>query len=85
MTETPIEEQPVEEVAAEEAPAPGNCRWCGAYHESGADDPEDWFCTECERYQDAMICPTCGGLARVSLLPPDLVPAPVKPKKKGKE
>lgn len=75
MTDTPIEE-----VQAEEAPVPtpGNCRWCGAYQ---AEADGDWLCPECERYQDAMTCPTCGNLARVSLLPAELVPAPVKPKK----
>ncbi len=75
-----VEAQPV----VEEEPAPlepGNCRWCGAYHEPADGETSDWQCAECERYQDAMICPTCNGLARVSLLPADMVPAPASPKR----
>jgi len=97
MTDTPVEElnfgapEPVvEEEEEPKPPQPGNCRWCGAYHEPGVDESADWLCAECERYQDATICPTCGNLARVSLLPSEYVPAPVAPKveksdKKGKK
>ncbi len=72
--------------AEEEAPAPlepGNCRWCGVYHEPAAGETEDWLCSACQRYQDAMTCPTCGGLARVSLMPADAVPAVAS--KKGRK
>lgn len=79
MTDSPVEE-PTVVVEPEAAPVveSGYCRWCGAYREE-ADG--DWLCGECERYQDAMICPTCGGLARVSLLPAEVVPSPAFPKK----
>ena len=83
MTDTPVEEPNVE-AAPEEAPAKPtseNCWWCGAYHEARSDEDPDWLCPSCERYQDAMTCPTCGGLARVSLLPADMVPAAATPKK----
>jgi hypothetical protein len=91
MTEMPVE-APAEVVEAppevvDDAPAmptSENCRWCGAAHDQMPDDPSDWLCADCGRYQDAMICPTCGGLARVSLLPANMVPAPVL-SKKGKK
>jgi hypothetical protein len=79
VAEPTVEVEPT--VEAEEVQLePKHCRWCGAYHEVAVDEPEDWLCPECERYQDAMACPTCGNLARVSVLPADAVPAPVKPK-----
>jgi hypothetical protein len=80
--EAPVEnpeEAPAEEEVQEEESVSGNCRWCGEPKE-GAEG--DWLCDSCERYQDAMTCPTCSGLARVSMLPAELVPAPVKPKKR---
>lgn len=81
MTEDLVtEDQPV--VQEEPAPLePGNCRWCGVYHEPVEGETADWLCAECGRYQDAMVCPTCGNLARVSLLPSDMVPSPATPKK----
>jgi hypothetical protein len=95
MTDTPTEEQvnaeaaPEEEVAEVEevASEPIHCRWCGAQHESSVDDSEDWLCEHCERYQDAMVCPTCHQLARVSMMPPEQVPAAHAParRKKAKE
>ncbi len=85
MTETPIEETTIspEETPAEPVPVDGSCRWCGASHEGLPG--EDWLCDECGRYQDAMICPTCGGLARVSLMPAEFVPEAATPKKKGRK
>lgn len=89
MTDTPVEEvaqnepaPPVQdELAPEPAPPePGNCRWCGAWHE--ATEETDWLCDECQRYQDAMSCPVCGGLTRVSLLPAEHQPRVAEPKKK---
>ncbi len=71
----------VEEPEPAPPPEPGNCRWCGAYHEPVEGESADWQCAECERYQDATICPVCGGLARVSVLPPEYVPAAASPKK----
>lgn len=81
MTDTPVEEVQPEEDEPEE-PVSANCRWCGAYQ---AEADGDWLCQNCERYQDAMVCPTCGGLARVSAMPAELIPAPVKPKKQKGE
>lgn len=80
MTEelTEVATLPQDEAPQEEGPTPGYCRWCGAYREE-ADG--DWLCGECERYQDAAICPTCGGLARVSLMPAGTVASPASPKK----
>ncbi len=70
-------------------PEPGNCRWCGAYHEPVDGESADWLCVECQRYQDAMICPTCGNLGRISLMPAEVVPAPASPaqspSKKGRK
>ncbi len=87
MTDTPVEElTTVEEAPPDEpqGPTPGNCRWCGAYHEQMPDEPEDWLCSECERYQDAMICPTCGNLARVTVLPAEMIPEAAPPKRRKK-
>jgi hypothetical protein len=87
MTDTPVEEMPVQEETPQEPqaepepePVTGNCRWCGAAHEQMPDESDDWLCDECSRYQDAMTCPTCGGLARVSALPASMVPAPAAKK-----
>lgn len=83
LTETPAE-APVEvledELQEEAGPQTANCRHCG--HEQDVDDAgSDWLCEKCERYQDAMVCPTCGQLARVSAMPANMVPeahAPVR-------
>ena len=75
------------EVTVEEAaPAPPvHCRHCGAKLQNTAlaAETDDWLCPACDRYQDSTICPTCGGLARISTLPEELQPAPAKPKKEG--
>lgn len=60
-----------------------HCRWCGAPTETAAEG-EDFLCDNCERYQDAMACPTCGQIARVSLMPEDMVPAPHAPARRRK-
>ena len=60
---------------------PVHCHWCGATHEPVEGESEDWLCGHCERYQDSMSCPTCGGQARVSLMPAEMVPEPAKPRK----
>ena len=58
------------------------CRHCGEAYTSFSTDPK---CPHCDRYQDAVICPTCGQLARASLMPEDSVPSAAKPKKAPKE
>ena len=70
-----------EEVAPK--PEPAYCRWCGALGdaEAVAEQPTDWLCASCDRYQDATTCPTCGGNARVSALPAEMQPKPAKPVK----
>ena len=55
------------------------CRHCGtSYSAKAGADPR---CPECGRYQDSIICPTCGQLARASLMKEGDVPAAAKPKK----
>jgi len=73
MTDTPTDVEDVDE------PGAVYCRHCGKSHDLPASvlaaNP-DWLCPHCERYQDAVICPTCKQLARASLLSADSVPAP---------
>lgn len=70
--------------AAAEPAAPVHCRHCGqpAPDDLDATATPDWLCPSCEHYQDAMICPTCGSNARISLLPAELAPAPHEPAKR---
>lgn len=77
MTETPATEP--EEVGEEVGPMTVNCRHCGQPNEVDVEATPDWQCPACERYQDAMQCPTCGQTARISLLPKDIVPEPHAP------
>lgn len=70
-----------------------HCRHCGAAknvarhfspvtgQEQVYEAGEDWLCAECQRWQDQMACPTCGSIVRISLMPSDLAPKAVKPKK----
>lgn len=75
----PVEAQEAELVSALE---PVYCRWCGVVgDEINALDNPDWRCLNCDRYQDAMPCPTCGSNVRISLMKADLRPAVAKPKK----
>jgi Zn finger protein HypA/HybF involved in hydrogenase expression len=72
----------------EAPPPPVHCRHCGAALEntSLAAETDDWLCPTCDRYQDATVCPVCGGSARISALPQEMQPAvhaPAKPKKEG--
>jgi len=89
MTETPADLPVAEAPAPEELESESvdaTCRHCGAHAEFGPDgEPEDWLCTECERYQDTMVCPTCHQPARISLMPEDLAPERHSPRRrKGK-
>lgn len=74
-------EQPGDAALAEAAPQPVYCRWCGAGVDAWTAEPADWLCGSCDRWQDATTCPTCGGNARLSVLPADMQPKPAKPKK----
>lgn len=85
MTETPPEQ--LNDVEEEEAgPETVHCRHCGQPNEVSAEANPDWQCQACERYQDAMICPVCKQTARISLMPPDMVPeahAPARRRRTG--
>lgn len=63
------------------------CRHCGEANQIRSDANPDWQCAVCERWQDTIACPTCGQPARISLLAPEVVPAPHEPvsAKKGKD
>lgn len=79
MTETPQDETTD---AVDTGPAEVTCRHCGQPNEVDVEANPDWLCPACGRYQDAMICPTCGGLARISAMPKDVVPEPHAPAKR---
>ena len=93
MTETENEAVELEpEVAAEvelepeTEPVDVTCRHCGAHHEFGPEgEPEDWLCEHCARYQDAMVCPTCHQVARISQMPADLAPEVHAPSRRRKK
>jgi rRNA maturation protein Nop10 len=76
VTETPQDET---EAAADTGPSEVTCRHCGQPNEVDAEANPDWLCPSCGRYQDAMICPTCGNLARISQMPADIIPEPHAP------
>jgi len=57
------------------------CRHCGA--PAPLDAHGDWLCPACERYQETVMCPTCGSLTRISSLPADKQPKAAKPQKEG--
>lgn len=87
----PAPDQPVDaepEVEVEPiGPTEVNCRHCGVPSEVDVEKTPDWLCTACEHYQDAMPCPTCGSVVRISLMPAEMAPevhAPVK-RRKAKE
>lgn len=78
---------PNQQAAQPAAPdATANCRHCGAPRPDSIDAvaTPDWRCPDCERYQDATVCPTCGGNARISLLPEKSRPAVHDPVKRAK-
>lgn len=86
MTETPQNES-VNDTEGDLAGQTGDvhCRHCGHANEISVQavvDGEDWLCEHCQRFQDSMTCPTCGNLARISLMPKDLVPEPHAPVKR---
>lgn len=56
-----------------------NCRHCGAEYELDAYASPDWECPACGHHQDALLCPTCHQVARISLLPAEVVPEPHAP------
>lgn len=72
------------EVVEPLGPQEVNCRHCGQPNEVDVEMNPDWLCSACGRYQDATTCPVCGGLARISLLPPEHVPAVHEPTKRRK-
>jgi hypothetical protein len=74
LTETPEAEPATETEEVDSGPVMAHCRHCGQPNEVDAEANPDWLCDSCGRYQDAMTCPTCHGLARISLLPADVVP-----------
>lgn len=55
-----------------------HCRHCGESYESFSEEP---MCPHCGRYEDSVICPTCGQLARPSLMKAEDVPSAAKAKK----
>lgn len=62
---------------APSGPSKTACRFCGKSSMVDAQATPDWLCASCERYQQQMACPTCHQPAIFSLLPPDVIPAPV--------
>lgn len=66
-------------------PATVNCRHCGQPAEVDAVANPDWQCSNCERYQDAMMCPTCHQTARISLMPAEMAPAIHSPARRRKK
>jgi DNA-directed RNA polymerase subunit RPC12/RpoP len=55
------------------------CRHCGAENQLAEGANPDYACKVCGQWQDTIACPTCGQPTRISLMPPDLVPAPHAP------
>lgn len=83
MTETPA--QNTDEADEEPAgPETVHCRHCGQPAEVDVAANPDWLCPACERYQDAMTCPTCGQTTRISLLAADLAPVVHEPTRRRK-
>lgn len=89
MTDEPVLVEVPESPAVEEDSEPQvlteHCRHCGAAHELLEGEDPDWQCAECERYQDAMVCPTCHQLARISLMPSELAPEVHAPSRRRKK
>jgi rRNA maturation protein Nop10 len=75
-----------EATADADQPQGASCRHCGAQKpdEIDASANPDWLCPSCDRYQDAAICPTCGGNARISLLPENMRPSAHEPARRRK-
>lgn len=46
-----------------------SCRNCGAPARVDLEKTPDWFCAECDTWQDTMACPVCHQPARISLFP----------------
>lgn len=86
MTETEVQNPDVAAAAEPEPTGPQevNCRHCGQPNEVDVAANPDWQCPACERYQDAAICPTCGGLARISVLPAEMQPPVHEPTRRRK-
>ncbi len=61
------------------------CRHCGTPARVDLDKDPGWFCAACDHWQNAMACPTCGNQVLISLLPPEMVPAPVEPAARKKK
>jgi hypothetical protein len=80
LSETPATEPATQSDDVEtDGPSAVHCRHCGQPNEVNVDETPDWLCPACERYQDATTCPVCHQLARISMLPPDMVPEPHAP------
>jgi hypothetical protein len=80
LTDSPV--TPDVEDTTEDGPTAVHCRHCGQQNDVDVEATPDWLCPSCGRYQDATICPTCHQLARISLLPAEVVPEPHAPAKR---
>jgi hypothetical protein len=77
-TDAPVEDDATQPEDAADAQLV-HCRHCGQPSDDPHTPDEDWLCSACDRYQDAITCPTCGNLARISLLPEGTAPEPHAP------
>ena len=79
-------DEPTVEEEVSEASTSVNCRHCGHAFELGALEGPDWECPDCGNTQDSILCPTCHQVARISLLPAEVVPPAHAPtKRRAKE
>jgi hypothetical protein len=61
----------VKEVAE---PTKQYCFHCGRPSEVASEENQDWLCPYCERYQMAVVCPTCHSVVNMTMLPEDMAP-----------
>lgn len=65
-------------------PSEVHCRHCGVPSDIDIGLTPDWLCVNCEHYQDAMPCPTCGQTVRISLMPAEIAPEIHEPARRRK-
>lgn len=70
-------EEVIAEVVEEEVvvePTKAYCFHCGRPSEVNTEENTDWLCPHCQRYQMAVVCPTCHSVVNMTTLPQDVAP-----------